>query len=236
MSARVLRAIACGAFFAAAAAFALPPQSVKASYDVYRNGFQVAVAQEAFERNGARYRIVGEVSPAGLLALLFRTHVKMLSSGSVTPAGLRPEQFEYGRLDDASQNVSAQFDWNASVLRMTFAERQETAPISPGAQDRLSVMYQFLFLPPEGLRDLAFQMTNNGKKIEHYHYRLAGSEQIDTPIGRLDTLHLVKQREPDDNAVEIWLARDRMQFPVRLVILENDGSKFEQIITRLEFE
>jgi len=55
-------------------------------------------------------------------------------------------------------------------------------------------------------------------------------------LGKLDTLRLVKQREPGDNAVEVWLARDRNFFPVRLLILENDGSKFEQVITRLEFK
>ena len=214
---------------------ASPPASVTASYDVYQNGLPVAVVQEAFEKNGARYRIVSESNPAGLLALFVRTRIKMHSSGAVTPAGLRPEQFDYGRLDDASKNVSAAFDWRTGQVRLTFDGRSETLLLPHDTQDRVSLMYQFMFLPAEKLSGLDFHMTN-GKKIEPYRYHLAGAELIDTPLGKLNTLRLVKQREPDDNAVEVWLAPERNFFPVRLLILENDGSKFEQVITRLEFK
>ena len=118
---------------------------------------------------------------------------------------------------------------------MRYDGRNETVQLPAGTQDRLSVMYQFMFLPADQLRELAFQMTN-GRKIEPYRYQLAGSEQLDTPIGKLDTLHFVKQREPGENGTEVWLAPERNLFPVKLLILENDGSKFEQVITQLEFK
>ena len=219
----------------AGAGSAAPPQSVTASYDVFKSGFHIAVVQETFEKNGARYRIVSESTPAGLLARFVRTHVKVLSSGAVTPSGLRPEQFEYGRLDDASKNVSAKFDWQAGQLHMTFDGRSETIALPQDTQDRVSLMYQFMFLPAERFGKLAFHMTN-GRKIEPYRYQLAGTGPIDTPLGKLNTLRLVKQREPGDNAVEVWLAPERNYIPVRLLIVENDGSKFEQVITRLEFK
>ena len=75
----------------AASVNAAPPESVRASYDVHRNGLPVAVVQETYEKTGARYRIVSESNPTGLLALFVRTRVKVQSSGAVTPAGLRPE-------------------------------------------------------------------------------------------------------------------------------------------------
>ena len=212
-----------------------PPNAVRASYDVYKNGLHIFTAEESFDRDGSSYRIVSESTPAGLFALFVRTRARIVSSGAITAGGLRPEQFEYGRLDDPGKNVSDRFDWDAGVLRMNYEGQSLTVPVSAGAQDRLSVMYQFMFLPAERLHELAFQMTSNGKKIDHYRYQLAGAEPLDTPLGRIDTLHLVKQRDPGENGVEIWLARDRHQFPVKLVILENDGSKFEQLITRLEF-
>ena len=235
----ILRALVVIAFAALAAVTAAgnasPPASIAASYDVYQNGLPVAVVREAFEKSGAQYRIVSESTPAGLLALFVRTRIKIHSRGAVTPAGLRPEQFDYGRLDDASKNVSAAFDWRAQQLHLTFDGRNETIALPQDTQDRVSLMYQFMFLPAEKLGDLAFHMTN-GKKIEPYRYHFAGTEIIDTPLGKLNTLRLVKQREPGDNGVEVWLAPDRNFFPVRLLILENDGSKFEQVITRLEFK
>ncbi len=235
----IVRALLAMAFAALAAvshaADASPPASITASYEVFRNGLPVAVVQEAFENSGTKYRIVSESNPTGLLALFVRTKIRIHSSGAVTAAGLRPEQFDYGRLDDASKNVSAAFDWRARQLHLTFDGRNETIALPPDTQDRVSLMYQFMFLPAEKFGDLAFNMTN-GKKIEPYRYHLAGTELIDTPLGKLNTLRLVKQREADDNAVEVWLAPERNFFPVRLLILENDGSKFEQVITRLEFK
>jgi hypothetical protein len=233
MNLRTLLVLACAAL--ATTAYAAPPATVKASYDVYRDGLHVAVVQESFENSGGKYQIVSETNPAGLLALFVRTKVRILSSGAVTPAGLRPEQLEYGRLDDASKNVSAKFDWKSEQLHMSFDGRNETIALPQDTQDRVSLMYQFMFLPADKLANLAFHMTN-GKKIEPYRYQLAGSVQIGTPLGKLDTLHLVKQREPGDNAVEVWLAPERNFIPVRLLILENDGSQFEQVITQLEFK
>lgn len=218
-----------------AAANAAPPTSVRASYDVYKDGTQVAVVQETFEKKGAKYEIVSESNPAGLLALFVRTRIKALSSGVVTQTGLRPEQFDYGRLDDASKNVSATFDWKSEQLRLTFDGRNETVALPPDTQDRVSLMYQFMFLAEGKLDSLEFHMTN-GKKVEPYRYQLAGRETIDTPLGKLSTLHLAKQRDAGENAVDVWLAAERNLIPVKLVIVENDGSKFEQVITQLEFK
>ncbi len=236
MNVRTLRALALAALATIPdVSHAAPPASITASYNVYQNGLSVAVMQESFERNGARYQIVSESSPAGLLALLARTRIKVNSRGTVTPAGLRPEHFDYERRDDASKNVSAAFDWRVKQLHLTFDGRSETIALPPGTQDRVSLMYQFVFLPAEKLGNLAYPMTN-GRKIENYRYHLAGAEVIDTPLGELNTLRLVKQREPGDTAVEVWLAPEHNFFPVRLLILENDGSRFEQVITRLEFK
>lgn len=215
------------------ASAAQPPVSIKAEYAVYKDGLHIATVHEDYEKTGDRYHIVSDSNPAGLLALFVRTRVKVMSSGTVTAAGLRPEKLDYGRLDDASKNVSAAFDWRAHELHLTFDGRHETLPLTASTQDRLSVMYQFMFLPPDQLKVLEFPMTN-GKKIERYRYELAGHATLATPLGNLDTLHLIKHREPGENGTEVWLAADRNLLPVKLLILENDGSKFEQIIRRLE--
>ncbi len=214
-------------------AAAAPPSVVHAHYEVHKDGFPVATVNESFEQRGSSYAIVSESNPAGLLAVFVRTRIKVTSTGSVTPAGLRPDQLEYGRLDDASKNVSARFDWKSERLFMTFDGRNETAALPRDTQDRLSLMYQFMFLPAERLANLAFHMTN-GRKIESYRYQLAGQVTLDTSAGRFRTVHLVKQREAGDNAVEVWLSPDHHHLPVKVLIVENDGSKYEQTITRIE--
>ena len=167
-------------------------------------------------------------------AKLGEVHVLVAGSGCGAAADAAAKVAGVAKVLLAMLIRGARFDWDARLLRMTFDGRTETAALAAGAQDRLSVMYQFMFVPVERLRDLAFPMTSNGKKIENYRYQLAGEETLDTPLGKLKTLHLVKQREGNDNGVEIWLSTDHNFFPVKLLISENDGSKFEQLITRLE--
>lgn len=226
----LLLALASGCALAASG-----PGSIKADYDVYRDGLHIATVAEHFAKNGDRYQIESDSNPAGLLAMFIKTKVKVQSSGTVNGTGLQPEKLDYGRLDDPSKNVSAAFDWHAHALHLTFDGKKETLPLAAGTQDRLSVMYQFLFLPPEKLKRLEFQMTN-GKKIENYRYDFLGEEELDTPLGKIKTLHLAKHRDPGENGTEVWLAADRHQFPVKLLILENDGTKFEQVITQLKIE
>ena len=236
MITRTLFRIAALILLAPAVVSASPPAAVKISYDLSRNGLNIAVVQESFEKKDATYRIVSESNPVGLAALLVRTRIKIESSGTVTASGLRPDQFEYGRLDDASKNVSAAFDWHAEQLRMAFEGRKETAPLPQGTQDRLSLMYQFMFLPPDKLKLITFQMTN-GKKIELYRYQSTGNEQIDTRLGKMNTLHLIKQREAgDNNQSEVWLAAERNFVPVKLLIIESDGTRYEQVVTQLDIK
>lgn len=229
----LLRLILCLLLACVGAAIAAPPALVKAAYDVHKDGLPVATVSDVFEQRGSTYTIISESNPAGLLAMFVRTRIKVTSTGSVTAGGLRPDALDYGRLDDPGKNVSARFDWKSQRVVMTFDGRHENAALPADTQDRLSLMYQFLFLPPEKLDNLAFHMTN-GKKIEAYRYQLAGRPTLATPLGTLETIHLIKQREADDNAVEVWLSPAHQNLPVKVLIVENDGSKFEQLITRIE--
>ena len=203
---------------------ATAPATIKADYDVYKDGLHIATVAENFDQSGDRYQIESDSTPAGILAVFVKTRIKVQSSGKVNGTGLQPDKLDYGRLDDPSKNVSAAFDWQAHALHLSFDGRKETLPLAPGTQDRLSIMYQFLFLPPEKLKRLEFQMTN-GKKIENYRYDFIGEEELDTPLGKLVTLHLVKEREASDPVTEIWLSRDHQYFPVKMLIIEGNGAR-----------
>ncbi|MNC91270.1 hypothetical protein D3C83_75000 [compost metagenome] len=60
--------------------------------------------------------------------------------------------------------------------------------------------------------------------------------EIDTPLGRMTTLHLVKQRAPDDTETEVWLAPQHHHLPVKILIVENDGTRYEEVMTGLEVQ
>jgi len=210
------------------------PQSISASYNVYRNGLHVGVMNETFEARGDEYRIVSDSQAVGLLALFLRQPVRFISTGRLTPSGLQPLNFEGKRGDDDPRRVRGEFDWQASQLTIEHGGQTEKLPLPQGAQDRLSIMYQLMFLAPEKQQRMEIAMTN-GRKLGHYQYTIQPGVEIDTPLGRLTTLHVVRQHKSDENDTEIWLSPQHRFLPVK-VLLEEDGTRYEQIVFKLDIK
>jgi len=221
-----------GTALGGAASAAQPPQALTISYNLYLNGAHVAVMNETYEARNSSYRIVSESVPLGALAL-FQKPGTVVSSGRVTPEGLRPERFEGRRI--GSGQVQAEFDWQGERLSFSRDGKAETVALPPGTQDRLSIMYQFMFNPINGRDRLELSMTD-GRRLAHYQYAVKRGVEIETPLGRMTTLHLTRQGAPGSSETEIWLAPDRHFLPVKMVIREDNGTRYEQVATRIEMQ
>jgi len=220
-----------GATLCGPAAAAQAPQAVSATYNLYLNGAHVGVMNETYDVKGSSYRIVSESVPLGALAL-FQKPATVVSTGRVTPDGLRPERFEGRRI--GSGQVLAEFDWPGERLSFGRDGKTETVALPPGTQDRLSIMYQFMFHALDGREQLDLAMTD-GRRLAHYHYAVKRGAEIETPLGRMHTLHLTRQQAGQEGSGnEIWLAPDRHFLPVRMVIREDNGTRYEQVATRIE--
>jgi hypothetical protein len=227
-------AIVLGCALALGAAFAWSaPKAVHATYNGLMNGMAIGVITEHFESDGATYRIVSDTKPMGLATFFQRQPLRFLSNGQVGRDGLRPSRLEARRSANDAPQVVADLDWSQSQLVLRHHGKTESFPLSAGTQDRLSVMYQFMFLPPDRLRSLEFPMTN-GRKVDRYRYRAMPEVELDTALGRIKTMHLVKQRDPGDTVTEVWLSPQHHYLPVKMVIVGKDGMRFEQLIQSLE--
>jgi uncharacterized protein DUF3108 len=220
--------------FAAAAAPA-PPQSISASYEVLWNGLRVAVMSETFEAKDGAYRIVSESRAVGMLALFAREPLRLESSGRMTASGLQPHHFEGKRGDGDPRRARADFDWTAGQLTLTRDGAVDHLKLPPATQDLASVMYQFMFLDLANRERFELAMTN-GRKLNQHWYTVRAGVEIETAFGRMTTLHLVKQHRPDESGAEIWLAPQHRQLPVKMVVLDEDGTRVEQNLTKFELK
>lgn len=211
------------------------PQAVSARYEVFWNGTRVAVQNETFEARDGHYRIVSESRAVGPLALIAPRPLRATSSGRRTDAGLLPQLFEGGRGRDDPRRVHAEFDWEAERLTVARRDRNEILPLPPGTQDQLSIMYQFMFLAPDQPQLLHLTRTN-GRKLEQHSYAVRTGVEIETPLGRMTTVHLVRQHLPNEDGVEVWLAPQHHYLPIKLLILDDKGARYEQVMTRLEIK
>src|SRR5688572_396025 len=211
-------ALALASLLAANPVALAAPRLVKATYAGFMNGMSIGTITEQFESDGGSYRIVSDTRPIGLAALLQRQPLRFSSTGQIARDGLHPAQFEARRSANDAPQVSAEFDWSQGHLVLRHGGKTESMSLPSGTQDRLSVMYQFMYLPAERLRQLEFPMTN-GRKLDRYRYRAIPDVEIETGLGRLKTLHLVKQREAGDTVSEVWLSPQHHNFPVKLLVV-----------------
>ncbi|MDD5240187.1 MAG: DUF3108 domain-containing protein [Sulfuricella sp.] len=213
------------------AAQAAAPLHTSAVYSFSKQGQKIGTVTETFRQSDGRYQLESVTTGIGIFVLLGK--IRLASSGEVTDKGLRPLHFEDHRGAGKPNVTQVDFDWEKKNITFRFDGKTESIALEPGTQDRISMLYQFMFAPPKG--DINLFMTS-GKKLNQYQYKLAGEEKVTTPAGQFKAVHLIKQRTADEDGTEIWLAKDRRYFPVRIVIEERSGAKIEQNLISLSIE
>jgi len=211
---------------------AAQPLEIQAEYRVTNSGITIGSIKESFVRKGDRYSIQSVTRSEGILKAILDDQITVESVGRVGADGLQPLEYDEHRLKDAKRDLKSTFDWDKGVMRTALhGENSETS--LPGAtQDRISVMYQFA-----NMRNLAETLVlpiSERRKIEIHTYRLVGEERIDTPLGEFNTRHY--QRVVDNatqTRADVWLAKERSNFPVRAVFDDPKGFRLEQAVVSL---
>lgn len=210
------------------------PARLEVGYDVLKGSLKVATISETYTRTQNRYRIESVSKAIGLLALIKPETIRVTSQGTLTSSGLRPETFSNQRQLDAERNTRADFDWATEHITLTDRNGTRTLPLPAGTQDRLSAMYQFMFLTLKNADTLDFHMTN-GSKVDIYNYRVAPGQEVTVPLGKFKALYVASVPEPGESRTEIWLAKEHANFPYKMVITDPDGGKLTQVLTRFDF-
>jgi hypothetical protein len=215
-------------------AAAQPPHKISLVYDVSYNGMVAAELTEVLEHDGKAFSLTSEGRGKGLGALLYRGAARRYCRGEVTHDGLRPLEYRDQRGEKPA--ATARFDWAKKTLTQEHEGRSETTNIVPPLQDRLSFLYTFAFQQASELkagREIRITVTD-GKGLTHFQYTVAGREALKTPAGELETVRMVKQREnQEDKGTEIWFASGRDYLPVRILVVEKDGTRLDQVLTRI---
>jgi hypothetical protein len=210
-----------------AVAQAVPPERITLTYELKRNSLVVDVS-ETLEHDGRTYVITSEGKGRGILALFGL--LKRTSRGRITAQGLRPDEFRDER--PGGWTVSAKFDWDARSVTQEKNGKSETLKMPATAQDPLSLAYSFAFVPPKGKE---YDVTRaDGRGLTPFRFTVLGNEKLATPAGEMQTLHIAKVLDgPEDKSTDIWFAAERDFLPVRVLVVEKDGTRSDQMVTRI---
>jgi hypothetical protein len=207
---------------------AVPPERITLTYELKRNGTVLVDVSETLEHDGRTYVITSEGRGRGILALF--GVLKRTSRGHITPQGLRPDEFRDER--PGGWAVSAKFDWDARSVTQQRKGKSEMLQMQGTAQDPLSLAYNFAFVPPKGKE---YDVTRaDGRGLTPFRFTVVGNEKLATPAGEIETLHIAKVRDgPEDKTTDIWFAAERDFLPVRVLIVDTDGTRADQVVTRI---
>lgn len=230
-----MRTLALLSILVSTAAAAAIPGEITAEYSLTSYGVEIGRVDESFTRKDDTYTIRSVTRSEGALKLIWDDQIVLESSGRIDEAGLRPLRFGQRRVRDSSKDIAATFDWENGVMHSRFRGKENDVPLPKETQDRISMMYQFMnWSAPRRGSEVVLAMAN-GRKVEHYTYKLVDEPRIKTPAGEFDTWHFKRVTfTPKESRAEVWLAKDKYNFPVRVMFDEPDGPKLEQSLTRLQ--
>jgi len=210
----------------AGAAAAEPPARVELVFALTRNGSTMAEVVERLEYASGRYQLTETWKGKGIYALL--GSARRMSQGSIVQGTLRPQEF----FDERSGRDTARawFDWKAQTLTMQYKGNKASEPLPANAQDRLSFLFALSLVP--GKAESVSYTIADGRGLSRHVYKLAGRERIKTPAGEFDAIKASRHGE-DRESAELWLAAERNYIPVRLLVVEKDGTRYEQVAIRI---
>ncbi|HJW56449.1 MAG TPA: DUF3108 domain-containing protein [Burkholderiaceae bacterium] len=171
------------------------------------------------------------------------TEMRAMLLGKIMDAKTEGVIDEYGLAPVASsekrfrkQPTTVSFDREAKVIR--FSGSDATYPIKGGEQDRNSAIWQLIAVAraaPAKFRpgsEWTFFVAGQ-RDAEPWVFRVAEHEKIQTPLGDLQALHVVKAAPVQTQKIDIWLAPSLEWYPARLRYTDPDGDFIEQSLVSM---
>ena len=107
-----------------------------------------------------------------------------------------------------------------------------TEPMFPDTQDRLSFLLALSLIPGRA-QSSTFHVVD-GKGLSHHKYQVFGRERLRTSAGEFDTVKVARLSEgARQETAELWLAAELGYLPVRLLVVQDDGTRLDQTAVRV---
>jgi hypothetical protein len=215
---------------AALAVQAAPPQRIEIASQILRNDSVVADVTYRLQHDGRTYRLTETWKGRGFFALA--GSATRSSRGVISAQGLQPLEFADERT--GRRTARALFDWKAKTVTLQYRGEPRTEPLPPHAHDRLAFLFTFAFAPPAAAGSRFVFDLLDGRGQSHHIYEVDGRAKLKIPAGEFDAMKLVR---PDtDELTEIWLAVELGYLPVRVLGVNKDGTRYDQVAIQISTE
>lgn len=219
--------------------FGLSAQEIpdfSANYLVKLNGLQAGELKRRLSSNadGSR-QFKSSTKAKGIFSFFKPDLVEETSTWQFIDSQIQSQHYLYQRTGGKKDKyMSLQFDWQENQLYIDDKKQPWQLDLEYGTLDKL--VYQLALMS-----DLADEKTTfnyriaDGGKLKNYDIRIVEKEVITTPLGKIDTIKLIRYRDgKNKRQTTLWCAPQLNYLPVQLEHTEKGGSVFTAVLRRLK--
>jgi hypothetical protein len=151
----------------------------------------------------------------GIFKLAFPDVISQTSTFTVVNGEVVPATYHADDgAPDSDKAVTLRFDWQTRRVSGIAEKKPVDLPLQSGTQDTLSVQIELMIEVAAGRSPKSFWLIDNDE-IKEYKYTREGTETLDTPLGKLDTVRYRSEHAGSDRVTRLWLASSLGYLPIR---------------------
>jgi hypothetical protein len=191
------------------------PSRVSISYNA-TTSIADGVAHYSWKRDGQMYTFESTFQATGFFVSIFAGTITQQSMGAITPAGLEPQSFSIRRGD--KEPDTAEFQYATRQVKLSRGGDSKQVPMPPGLQDTQSFLFQLAYEAPKlkTPEDRLNILVTNARGVNRYTFKKMGETALETRLGPLETVHLVRETSEPRDSYEVWLSPKHHYLPVKL--------------------
>jgi hypothetical protein len=211
-------------------------QPYVATYAVTYRGLDAGTLRMELSRDpqSNRYTFETRANPSVLARLMIGRDAIERTVFEPSNEGIRPIEWY---LEDGKNGKDGDghltFDWTANKVVGEFEGKPVELPIQPGLQDRLSIQVAVSAALVQGREPASIVMVN-GDKTREYSYARGASQQMDTKLGKLDTVIYESTRPGSNRVSKVWHAPSLEYLPVRAEQIRKGKVETVMVLVALE--
>ncbi|QFU74868.1 DUF3108 domain-containing protein [Halioglobus maricola] len=144
---------------------------------------------------------------------------------------VQPKSYVYQGTGLINRRREVHFTPGSDVIRSLYKEQWYDLPYTEGTLDRMSQQEQlrlFLLNDPTPKEDVTIRVAD-AKKVKDYVLTYRGEAEIETPMGKFNTLHFERVHDDPDRKSDTWIAPELDYLMVKTVHVE-DGKPVEMVL------
>jgi hypothetical protein len=147
---------------------------------------------------------------------------------------VQPQLYRYRRTGGKKEkDLQLKFDWSHMLVNIDDKKHPWQLKVEANTLDKLVYQISLMRDLQSQQKQFVYLIADVGK-LKTYHINILAEETITTPLGKIKTIRLTRERnKPKDRQTTLWCAPELHYLPVKLEHIE-DGTRFTAMLKSLK--